>query len=172
MKQLVKHFSILAIFFVGGFSLSTLPSFADSDHLDHSGKIRLKTDRIGQDDAQRQKLESQDDKETELEKIAPDLFKKQTRDAIKTKQKEMEETMEQIEKNLFDVPIKEVTNTNDIKKVLFSNEYSVQYATNSNQKNNQQEETEGVSKKIVVTLFGFVLMICGGVFVMMRKMLD
>ncbi|MBT2734085.1 type VII secretion EssA family protein [Bacillus sp. ISL-7] len=67
MKELMKLCSVITVFtgFLFMFSLQTLAE----ETLDHSGKIRLQTDRIGQDALERENLETQDYQETELEKM-------------------------------------------------------------------------------------------------------
>ncbi|WP_218971569.1 type VII secretion protein EssA [Neobacillus soli] len=167
--ELVKRTSLIAVFLLGVGSFFTLHSSAEG-HLDHSGEIRIEIERIGQDDREREKLASQDQKETELEKIMPDLFKEQTRAAIVMKQNEMTETMDKLQQTLFETPI-EADTTTEIKTALFTNDNMVKYAAVAKQ-NKQQTDEEGISKKTVAALFGSVLVICAGLLAMMRQMLN
>lgn len=164
MKALVKTFSILVVF-LGCMTITSIHSLADKSS-DDNGKMQLKTDRIGQDSS----LENEFHKETELEKMAPDLFKKQTRAAIETKQLEAEKATRKLEQKLFVQPSETNTALRDTKQTLFSSNYTVQDARASNQDTN--EERGLMSKKIIPALIGFVAACCGGVFVMMRKMLE
>jgi len=164
MKELVKTFSILVVF-LGCISITSIHSLADTT-TDDNGEMKLKTDRIGQDSM----LETEFHKETELEKIAPDLFKEQTRAAIETKQSEAKKAAKNLEKNLFVKPSEPSTALSDTKNSLFSTHYTVQYAEASNQ--NANEEGERMSKRMIPALVGFVAACCGGVFVIMRKILE
>ena len=73
----------------------------------------MKIERIGQDEVDPEKLESQDVEKTELEKIAPGLFKEQTRAAIESRQKGLDETAKQFEDSLFVSPVKQNTTIED-----------------------------------------------------------
>lgn len=170
MKKLVKPFSVLVVL-VGIFTLYSIHPLAETT-LDHNGKIRLQTERIGQDEVEREKLETQDYKETELEKTAPDLFKEQTRATIKNKISEMEETAGDLEQGLFVTPSEPNTALKDAEKVLFSKDYTVQYTTASNQKNNENNQDGFMNSKTLTAFLGFVVVGCGGIYTMMRKMLE
>ncbi|WP_160724843.1 type VII secretion protein EssA [Bacillus sp. USDA818B3_A] len=164
MKALVKTFSML-IAFLGWFSIASVHTFAEEPS-NNSGKMELKTDRIGQDSA----IENEFHKETELEKMAPELFEEQTRASIETKQLEAEKAAKNLEKNLFVQPSEQNTALSDTKNSLFSSNYSVQYAQSAGRDAN--EEGGQISKRMVPALIGFVAVCCGGVYIMMRKMLE
>jgi len=170
MKELVKRYSVVSILIFGLLTFLTLPVYATND-LNHSGELRLKTDRISQSEEDRQKMDSNDNKETELDKIAPDLFKEQTRDAIQSKKKELENTTKTVEKTLFVFPNNHYVTMKDTEKTLFLKNYNVQTATEVNQEINENPEGNSlIGKKTMASLFGVVLIICGGIFAMMRKM--
>ncbi|MGE6260582.1 type VII secretion protein EssA [Heyndrickxia sporothermodurans] len=169
MKGLMKHISILTIALIGGLSFYSLQTNAE-EGLDDTGKIQFKIDRIGQEDTEREKLESQNYKETELEKIAPGLFKEQTRAVIETKQKEMNDELKQLEKNLFKTPIK-VNTTNDLKRVLFSDKISIPNEEHVSLNKHIDEESGGISIEILITLIGFAMVMCLGIYILMRKLL-
>lgn len=170
MKELMKLFSILAVL-AGSLTLTSLQPLADTT-LDHSGKIRLQSDRIGQDAAEREKLETQDHNETELEKVAPDLFKEQTRAAITDKQVEMERSTEDLEKELFVRPSKPNLALKETEKVLFSSDYTVQYAAAPTTNTTESNQDGTMSSKTLTAFFGMIVLGCGGIFIMMRKMLE
>jgi len=161
MMALVKIFSIL-VFFLGCFTVFSTHSFAADD----MGKMLLKTDRIGQDST----TGNENHKETELEKVAPDLFNEQTRAAINTKQLESEKATANLEQKLFVQPSEPSTSLKDTKNTLFSNNYTVQYAEVSTQ--DTKEDGGLISNRIIPALIGLVAACCGGTFVMMRKMLE
>jgi type VII secretion protein EssA len=170
MKELVKPFSVLAVL-IGVFTLCSSQPLAETT-LDHSGKIRLQTERIGEDAAEREKLENQDYKETELEKKAPYLFKEQTRAAIKTKVLEMEQTTGEVEKGLFVTPSEPNTALKDAEKGLFASGYTVQHTAASDQNNNEKNQDGFMNSKTLTAFLGFVVVGCGGIYTMMRKMLE
>ncbi|MEH7107141.1 MULTISPECIES: type VII secretion protein EssA [Bacillaceae] len=164
MKELVKTFSTLIVFL--GFCLFLSTSAWAESTTDDNGKMQLKTDRIGQDAANREKLDQQFNKETELEKMAPDLFEEQTRAVIQTKQSELNQQTKDMEQKLLVEPSSVNTTLNDTKNALFARNYTVQYTNMSN-----EEQNDGENKGLPV-LIGFVLASCGGIYVMMRRMLE
>lgn len=171
MKELVKACSFIVIFLLGIFSLFSLHPLAE-ENLNDSGNMQWKMERIGQDDVERENLASQDYKETELEKIAPDLFKEQTRAMLETKQIEIKETTKKLEQNLFVTPSKPNTTLNDTKRALFSSNYTVQNNAASNENTAENGQESVVNKKIWIILSGFVLVSFAGIYAMMRKMME
>ncbi|MEH7180132.1 type VII secretion protein EssA [Neobacillus vireti] len=165
MKKLVNPFSFFIVC-LGMFSFVSLHPLAETT-LDHSGKLRLETDRISKEAAEREKPESQDNKETVLEKVAPDLFKEQTRAAIQTKQTEMEKSIKKVKQKLFIKPSGSDTSLRDKEKALFASDYSFQSAEASHK--NHKESF--MSSKMVVVLIGMVAAGCAGIYVMSRKIL-
>lgn len=164
MKELVKTFSVIVVF-LGFFTALSSHSLADTAS-DDKGEIQLRTDRIGQDPV----IGNEFHKETELEKTAPGLFKEQTRAAIQTKQLEAEKATKNLEQKLFVQPSESDTTLRDTKKTLFSSNYTVQNTQSSNQ--DIIEEGGMMSKRIIPALIALVTACCGGIFVMMRKMLE
>jgi type VII secretion protein EssA len=169
MKELVKLCSVITVF-TGFLFMFSLQPLAD-ETLDHSGKIRLQTDRIGQDAVERENLETQDYQETELEKLAPNLFKEQTQAALKTKQIEMEQSTSDLQQGLFVSPSKPDITLKHTEKVLFSSNYTVQYTAVPSE--NEPEDQQGgiLNTKTITTFLGMVVIGCGGIFTMMRKTL-
>lgn len=165
MKELVRVFSA-AVFLFGLLALWPFHPLADTN-LDHSGKLQIKVDRIGQDDAARQQQDAQDNKETELEQIAPDLFKEQTQDAIRAKQTQDQAEMNELKQKLLGMSNKPDTALKDMKKVLFTGNYTVQDTVASNENNHAGAET--ISNKMLSVLGGAALAICGGFYVILRK---
>lgn len=166
MKGLRRVCSILIFGTFGLFTIG-LPSSHAEGNLDHSGEMRLKTDRIGQDMMEREQQDTHSQKETELEKQAPGLFKEQTRAAIQDKKKELDITVKSLEENLFVQPRASSETLEISKQALFSNDYKVQNSESINQANQGNS-----SSKMVIALVGIVLACCGGVYIMMRKMLE
>jgi type VII secretion protein EssA len=168
MKELVKLCSVIAVFLGFPFMCSLHP-LAD-ETLDHTGEIRLQTDRIGQDAVERENLETKDNQETELEKTAPGLFKEQTQALLKTKQKEIEQSTSDLEQELFASPSKPDITLKNTEKVLFSSNYTVQNTKTLDQ--NEPDQQGGfLNSKTITTFLGMVVLGCGGIFTMMRKTL-
>ncbi|WP_026565216.1 type VII secretion protein EssA [Bacillus sp. UNC41MFS5] len=169
MKELVKLFSVIAAF-TGFLLMFSLQSMAD-ETLDYSGKIRLQTDRIGQDAGERENLATSDDQETELEKLAPDLFKEQAQDALKTKQIELEQSTLDLQQGLFVVPSKPDITLKNAEKVLFSSNYTVQQTPAPIQNEAENQTIDYLNTKTLTTFLGMIVLGCGGIFTLMRKTL-
>jgi len=169
MKELVKLFSVIAVF-IGFLFMFSLQPMAD-EALDHSGKIRLQTDRIGQDAIERENLETRGDQETELEKLAPDLFKEQTLDALRMKQLELEQSTSDLQQALFVAPSKPDITLKNTEKVLFSSNYIVQQTPVPTQNEPENQPGDFLNTKTITTFLGMVVLGCGGIFTMMRKTL-
>lgn len=169
MKELVNPIRILASL-VGFFTLFSSHTLADTD-LDHSGKIQLQTERIGQDEEEREVTEAQDNKETELEKKAPDLFEEKTRAAIESKKTEMEQTTGKLEQGLFISPNEPNTSLKDTEKNLFASDYTVHDATAPNHEEIGNNQNDSMSSKTLSAFLGFIVVGCGGLYSFMRKMM-
>ena len=117
MKMLWKRTSVIAALLLGISPIFSLFAIAEADP-DNSGELRVKIERIGEEKVDPEKLESQDVEETELEKIAPGLFKEQTRAAIESRQKGLDETAKQFEDSLFVSPVKQNTMIEDTEKCI------------------------------------------------------
>ena len=170
MKELVKLSSVICVF-TGFLLMYSLQPSAD-DNLDHSGKIRLQTDRIGQDAAEREKLTTQDYQETELEKMAPDLFKEENQAALKTKQIEIKQSTSELEQGLFLGPSKPNSTLKSAEKVLFSNSYTVHKTTAPTQNMPENNPDGPFGTKTLTAFLGIVIAGCGGIFTMIRKTLE
>lgn len=171
MKAWIKVCSIAAIILGGTLQLFMLHPSAETS-LDQSGKLQIKIERIGQDDAER--VRSQDQQETELEKIAPDLFKEQTRAAVQTKQKQMEKQVKTLKGELFTgaVAAQDNSEIKNLKKALFAKKYPGQPSVITAQNNNEDKGEGLIGKKAVAFLFGFILLLCGGIYGMIQKTLE
>lgn len=166
MKELVKVFSFVMVL-AGIFPLFPLHSFAGSSP-DDNGKLQLKTDRIGETDAERENLQNQEDKETESEKMASELFTEQTRTAIQSKQAEREKTRRNLEEKLFTMPIEVDVSVKDMEKLLFSSDYTVPSTATTNHQNKQKSFT---AKQMAGVLIGCAAAGLAGIYMMARKMM-
>lgn len=170
MKVLVKRSSVIAVTLMG--LLNFFPSLTIAEESsEETGKMEVKLERIGQNNSERENSGSNDNKETELDKIAPSLFEEQTRAAIQVKQKELENTTELLEDVLFVTDSQDNTALKETEATLFTGDYDVEMTVAMNQNNhNENSEEEGISANIVAGLSGLVLVGCAGLFLMMRKM--
>lgn len=134
---------------------------------DSKGKLRMKADRISQDEAERIKQDSDAYKETELEKLAPDLFKEQTRAAIQREQEQQKENMEDIKENLFVTKQHKDTTVKDSRVALFSKDYSIP-ATAAH----GEVEGKAMGPQIFGALGAILFLICGGIYGAFRKMMN
>lgn len=164
MKLILIRASFITVFLLLFLAPSSLHADTGS-YLDHNGKMDLKTDRVEQ--MQQEKVEKEP-QETELEKHAPDLFKEQTKDVIKEKQKQIEGETKALNDSLFVTSDKKDTTVKDRQNSLFAQNYTVSNAVNADQNTNQLE-TEPISTQMIGILSGVVLAICCGIYVVIRK---
>lgn len=170
MTLFLKRLSVVTGLLLGSLMLSSFHASA-ANGLDHSGEMRLKLERIGQGDAKGEQAESPSDKETELEKNAPDLFKERMREAIRTKQKEQIDARAALEQSLFMKPSEPDTTVMDTEKTLFASDYSVPITAVATQESEQESSGGAVGKTVFTALFGLVFAICGGIYALMRRTL-
>ena len=166
MKGLQKHASIFVLV-IGLLVVVPLQGLAE-DTSNSSGKLRLKVDRIGGSEH----VERQTEKMTELEKKAPDLFTEETQTAIEQKKKEMNTEMTELEQSLFVITPEIDTTTEDIKSTLFTSDYTVPKMTVGNGDEAENGSGGSMGKTMFVSLVGMVVLLCGGVFAAMRKMVE
>ena len=95
------------------------------DTTNPTGKMRLQTERIGQDG----KSNTQVDKKTELENSLPDLFKDETKAVIEEKQKEMGQETDDLKKMLFVTEKVDDITMKETMKTLFASDYTVPKAS-------------------------------------------
>ncbi len=137
------------------------------DTTNPTGKLRLKTERIGKDG----KSNTQVDKKTELENSLPHLFKEETQAVIKEKQKEFDQEADDLKQMLFlTAPEHDIT-MKETMKTLFASDYTVPKASVANYDIN---ESDGgiMGNTLFSSLIGMVALICGGLFAVMRKMVE
>lgn len=158
-----KQFSCLIVLLFCWGSFMTLHVSAD-DQLDHNGQLQLQVDRISQDEGTRSSV--QDPNETELEKMLPDLFTEKTRAAVQSKQKEINTKMEKLQHTLFENQIK-TDPAEKVKTALFTKD-SDQYITVGDSNQDQKEKTN--SQTVWGILFGGILAVCAGLFVLIRQL--
>lgn len=136
--------------------------------LKHSGKLQFKQERIGRDD-QSSLGEVSAQMETELEKVAPDLFKEETALSIKEKQTKTIESQNNLENMLFIQQGIENTVLEDTETSLFATDYTAPQ-NRAQEDSIQASDSEGkMGTMILSSLIGVALAICGGIYAFMRK---
>jgi len=135
------------------------------DSSENSGKMQLKIDRIGKDEAQ-----EYENTETELEKKFPHLFKEETNTIIQSKQTESEKLVEKLEHSLFTMEGEADKTLKDTKESLFNTDYTAPKVSVNDDV--QEEEGNAISKALYIGLTGLAAVLCGGIYVMMRKLID
>jgi type VII secretion protein EssA len=171
MKEWIRVCSVAALILGGTFQISLLHPKAETN-FDHSGKLLIQTDRIGQDETER--VKAQDQKETELEQMAPDLFTKKTQDAVKAIQQQREDKVNKFKGQLFTGSMISQQNNSiqNLKKALFTKDYKVQPSAQIAQSNEEDNGESLISKKLAAFFTGFILLLCGGIYVIIQKTLE
>lgn len=127
-----------------------------------SGKLRIQNERIGKDSQK----ESYLDIETELEKKAPNLFNDETGVAIQERQEAELSERKALEEILFVTIESKKGAIEETKETLFASDYAVPKTTSDN----EIVKGEIGGNMLFYILLSVVVLICGGVFVAMRKM--
>lgn len=160
MTMSIRRFNAAIAVLFAAFAFHTVPVFA-SDSLDPNGKLQVESGRIGESGG------GQQDAETAQEKIAPDLFKKQTVETVKAKQQAEVKTGKQLKKTLFTEKTgEEQTTTAKVTLFLFSKEYKTDAADRPEMKNKQEGGHAGI---LAGSLFGVVCLMAGGAYAVLRK---
>lgn len=130
------------------------------------GNMQIKTDRIIKGQNQDTNL-----RETELERVFPELFTDETKEKIVNKENKNERTLDELEQSIFSNDRVANSTVEDVKDVLFTEEYT----TVASSRNHVQEESSsgnGLSNTLMVVFSGAGLLLFGGLYVAMRSMLD
>ncbi|AZQ47989.1 type VII secretion protein EssA [Bacillus albus] len=163
---MIKQWSIVVklsfICFLLLFVAQPIRSAADS-YLGDDGKIQFKVDRFEDKDQEKNKKEH---KETELDKASIELFNTDVEEEIQ-KKKENKKKMESLRDSLF-IKQKENNRVKNTKNSLFSSEYVVRKSADEVASNQTMNE-KPISTTIIILLGGGVLLICIGIYTVLRK---
>ncbi|MEN2768992.1 type VII secretion protein EssA [Ornithinibacillus xuwenensis] len=129
------------------------------------GNLEFKIDRIEKGNETDKEI-----RETELEKVFPTLFTEEIESNIQAKQIEEEQSLEELEQSLFSMETESYETLEDIKQTLFTEEYSASASTTVQEQEDRKQS--GWGTPIIAVFIGFALLLCGGVYVLMRKLLD
>lgn len=164
--MLQKHSRI----FMAGFCCLLLfapLSEAAADSNPDKGKLEWKLDRVIQDKSG----EDQYPTKTELEKTLPGLFSDETTAKIKSVQREKKKSTDHLQESLFTGDLEAEDTVADTEEALFTSDY-----TAPKQPHNHEEGTEGKSswmnKLLIASLIAFGCILCGGIYLMFRKLSD
>lgn len=126
--------------------------------------MEFKVDRIEQTDQEKM---NKGEQETELDKTQIELFNPEVEKEIAEKQKKEKKQMQELRESLF-LNTKTNDDIKDTKESLFQKNYAVQM--NSSETNNNQSTTgTPISTTMTVLLIGGILLICSGIYAIIRK---
>jgi type VII secretion protein EssA len=164
MRKLWQRTSLIAALLLGIFPVFSLNAYGENA-TNNNGELRVKIERIGGDEIDLENLDPQDVEETELEKVAPGLFKEQTGAAIQSQQKEFNNAAQEFKESLFVSPVHQNTFIEDTGNALFSSDYEVEHygAVGGNRRE------KSISIGVLAATFGLVFIICGGLYFVIRR---
>ncbi|WP_426940499.1 type VII secretion protein EssA [Bacillus mycoides] len=157
--SIVAKLSFLSILLL--FVALPIRSAADS-YLGDDGKIKFKVDRVEENDQEKNKKEH---KETELDKASIELFNKEIEEEIQKKKEQKD--MEVLRDSLF-IKQKEINSVKDTKNSLFSSEYVVRKSADEVASNETMNE-KPISTTIILLFGGGIVLICIGIYTVLRK---
>ena len=164
---MIKQWSIVVklsfICFLLLFVALPIRSAADS-YLGDDGKIQFKVDRFEDKDQEKNKKEH---KETELDKASIELFNKDIEEDIQKKKKKEQKEMESLRDSLF-IKQKENNSVKDTKNSLFSSEYIVRKSADE-VASNETINAEPISITVILLFGGGIILICIGIYTVLRK---
>ncbi|MCT1576503.1 type VII secretion protein EssA [Oceanobacillus kimchii] len=129
------------------------------------GSLQMQIDRIIKD-----KDEKNEMRETELERIFPSLFTLETSQEINEKVNAEEDKIEYIEQNLFSEDVEGNVAIQEVKDSLFQSDYESVAASSSNAE--EESSSSSSSNIILMTFAGIAVALCGGLYVLMQRLLD
>lgn len=161
-KKLAKSIILL---FIGVLVLGLLavPAAAEEEG---RGGLKINPDRIikGQN-------ENTDLRETELEKVFPELFTDETKETIEETELQQKSKLEELEQSIFSYELEGNTVVQEVKDDLFTAEYTVAQSGG----NHIQEDASsgsGASNTLLAVFTGFGIVLFVGLYAAMRTMLD
>lgn len=161
-KKLAKSLLLLIIaLLVLGFW--SVPAAADEEE---RGGLRINTDRIIKGQQEPTEL-----RETELERVFPQLFTDETKEVIKEKELENKSELEQLEESIFFHELEGNTAVQDVKDALFAPEYEVAQ-TGGNQIQEDPSSGSGVSNTLLAVFTGLGAVLLFGLYAAMRNLVD
>ncbi|MDE5415221.1 type VII secretion protein EssA [Alkalihalobacterium chitinilyticum] len=143
-----------------------LPMFAvlaeGQPSTEERGKLNMNLDRI---------IGSKEDQtktKTELEKVFPELFRDETRELIDRKQLKQEEWLQDLHQSIFEMESQADATVALVQETLFT----ASYTTPTTENRVHEEPSEGANNVLLFSFVGFILMVGGVVFTMMRQVVE
>jgi type VII secretion protein EssA len=135
-----------------------------SEDKNENGSLDLQIDRI-----QKDKNVVTENQETEKEKKFPNLFKADTTEEIQQKSEKQKTELEELQDTIFTLKIDEPTRNEQVQESLFTSDYTSEAATVQEE---SDETKEDAGKGVLIFLIGIALVLCVGLYMLMRKLLD
>ncbi|MRX72687.1 type VII secretion protein EssA [Bacillus lacus] len=150
------------LFFVTVIVILLPMSAALAEGAEERGRLNVKLDRISGS------KEDQAKRKTELENVFPELFKEETKELIHSTQVKQEEALEDLYQSIFEMESQADATTALVQKSLFTESYAAPTAD----RRVDEEPGEGTDHVLLVSAVGFIVMIGGIVFTMMRQVME
>ncbi|QXE02879.1 type VII secretion protein EssA [Terribacillus sp. DMT04] len=165
MKTNKKRFDLASIFII---FLLILPlevsAETHSEDKNEDGSLDLQIDRI-----QKDKDAVTENQETEKEKKFPNLFKADTTEEIQQKSEKQKSGLEDLQNTIFTLEIDAPTRNEQVQDSLFTSDYTSEAATAQEESDETKEDS---GKGVLIFLTGIALVLCVGLYMLMRKLLD
>ncbi|SNZ14049.1 type VII secretion protein EssA [Terribacillus aidingensis] len=165
MKTKKKRFDLAFIIII---FLLILPlevsAESHSEDKNENGSLDLQIDRI-----QKDKNAVTENKETEKEKKFPNLFKSDTTEEIQQKSEKQKSELEDLQDTIFTLDIDAPTRNEQVQDSLFTSDYTSEAATVLQESDETKEDS---GKGVLIFLIGIALVLCVGLYMLMRKLLD
>ncbi|MGG2094835.1 type VII secretion protein EssA [Bacillus sp. S13(2024)] len=164
---MIKSWKVLVnlslFLFLCSFAALPMRSAAES-YLNDNGKMEFKLDRVEQTDEEKMNKGKQ---ETELDKAGVELFNSKVEKEIAEKQKKEKKEMQELRASLF-LNTKTNDDVKDTKESLFQKNYVVKMSSIETE---SEAATNGtpVSTTITVLLIMGIILICSGIYIIIRK---
>ncbi|MGP4040970.1 type VII secretion protein EssA [Gracilibacillus sp. D59] len=159
------HKPMRKIMFISCLFFLLAPLTASAEDKDESkGKMDWKIDRI----IEKNSDSKQSNQETELEKRFPDLFKEETTEVISSVKKKKQDSIDQLEQDLFATNFEKNTTIEDTKQALFTQDYVAPKPVSSS----EQEQESGSSSLLMTGFAGLACLVCGGMYLMFQRFSD
>ncbi|MFV8828654.1 type VII secretion protein EssA [Alkalihalobacterium sp. APHAB7] len=126
------------------------------------GKLNMNLDRISGSKGDQTKTK------TELEKVFPELFRDETRELIDRKQLKQEEWLQDLHQSIFEMESQADATVALVQETLFTESYTAP----TTQSLAQEIPNEDAQNVLLFSALGFILMVGGVVFTMMRQVVE
>ena len=130
------------------------------------GELQFKIDRIIEGNDEGTEL-----RETGLERTFPTLFTEDVQMRIEATEQENQERREGLEESIFSADLEANSTEDDVKDALFTEDYTV-VASGGSQAQEENSSSSSLNNTILAVFSGLGILLFGGLYVMMRSLLD